>query len=337
MKKEQLLEQILSSYTEEEWEALENKTQKDPVNESNRKLLLGLRDLGKKRFRGEIADEDVEKLVSSLKEFLSETWADEPGAHRYVIDCCLISTFLYEMPMHPWDSVRYYTVVNDGKAEYYCPHKTDSVICGFCRSKFCDELYGTWEKRIEETREKYGERSAWIQKCIFESHFLDSGVIETKDLVYHPEVRRECEKNQCRGYGATWACPPAVGTLEECRERVGKYERMMLFSKATVMQDTMDMGEIRNVMSDFKVFARDLDKKLKEKMSDFIILSNESCHRCKKCSYPDAPCRFPDELHHSLESYCYNVLELSRQAGMKYINGQKTVTFFGAVIYNEED
>ena len=334
MEKTELFKRIKDSYIEDEWDRLESGEQEVPVNESNRKLLLALRET-RTRFKGSIDDADVEKLTAEVKAFLDETWAEEPLAHKYVIDSCLAQTFLLEKPMHPWDSVRYFSVVNDGVAEYYCPHKTDSIICGFCRSKFCDELYSSWDKKVEETRAAFGDTSADIQRMIFESGFMNSGMIDTKDIVYHDEVRAECAKNRCGAYGKTWACPPAVGTVAECKERVSAYSRMQLFSKAYVMLDTMDMAETLDNMANFKKCSRELDKKLKERKMSFILLSNESCDRCKKCTYPDKPCRFPDELHHSLESYGYNVLELSRQAGLKYINGQKTVTFFGAVIYDE--
>jgi hypothetical protein len=36
----------------------------------------------------------------------------------------------------------------------------------------------------------------------------------------------------------------------------------------------------------------------------------------------------------SLEAYGINVSELAKSAGMKYINGQDTVTYFGAVLFS---
>ena len=57
------------------------------------------------------------------------------------------------------------------------------------------------------------------------------------------------------------------------------------------------------------------------------------CGRCASCTYPDAPCRFPEELYHSLEGYGFNVSELAGQAGIRYMNGPSTVTFLGAVLY----
>ncbi|MBM3710008.1 MAG: DUF2284 domain-containing protein, partial [Actinobacteria bacterium] len=36
----------------------------------------------------------------------------------------------------------------------------------------------------------------------------------------------------------------------------------------------------------------------------------------------------------SLEAYCMNVSTLAELCNMKYINGQNTVTYFGAFLFN---
>ena len=64
-----------------------------------------------------------------------------------------------------------------------------------------------------------------------------------------------------------------------------------------------------------------------------LILSAEGCCRCETCTYPDAPCRFPDTLYPSIESYCVEVNRLAKTAGINYINGANTVTYFGCIIY----
>ena len=37
----------------------------------------------------------------------------------------------------------------------------------------------------------------------------------------------------------------------------------------------------------------------------------------------------------SMESYGVNVYQTAQQAGLKYINGQDTVTYFGMVLWGE--
>lgn len=161
------------------------------------------------------------------------------------------------------------------------------------------------------------------------------GLIATSELNVYPEVRDMCKMNTCRGYGASWACPPGVGTLEECLAKVKQYDTMLLFSCKYDLEDSFDYEGMIAGMEAFKKMANDFDKALKDKLHPYLLLANEGCQKCKTCTYPDAPCRFPDELHASIEAYGFNVSELAGMAGIKYINGTNTVTYFGALCFNQ--
>ena len=130
-----------------------------------------------------------------------------------------------------------------------------------------------------------------IEKNAAESGFSQYGYVEIGNLKFHQEIRTICQGNSCRNYATSWACPPTVGTIEECKRRVEQHEKMMLFS-------------------------------------------NEGCGRCSVCTYPDAPCRFPQFLHHSLEGYGFIVRDLAKEANMQYTNGANTVTYFGALLFS---
>ena len=80
--------------------------------------------------------------------------------------------------------------------------------------------------QLEKTRQLYGPETALVQKIILDCGFDETGIIPVEDLQFYPDVRKICEQNKCRCYGTTWACPPAVGTLSECEERVGGYRLM---------------------------------------------------------------------------------------------------------------
>ena len=41
---------------------------------------------------------------------------------------------------------------------------------------------------------------------------------DTDELVFTDRVQAVCEM-ECPQYGKSWACPPGVGTVEECRAR----------------------------------------------------------------------------------------------------------------------
>ena len=49
--------------------------------------------------------------------------------------------------------------------------------------------------------------------------FWEDGFIATEQIHFSEEIRQICEGNVCRHYAKTWACPPAVGTVEACAAR----------------------------------------------------------------------------------------------------------------------
>lgn len=175
-----------------------------------------------------------------------------------------------------------------------------------------------------------------IEEVAIKTGFLELGYIEIKNLKYYQEVRTICEKNACGGYGTSWACPPAMGTIEECRNRVAKYDKMLLLNQVYQLDDSFDYEGMVAGSHAFKDLIDSFQQNLKNVISGYLLLGNEGCHRCSSCTYPDAPCRFPELLHHPLEGYGFIVSELSKEAGIRYNNGPNTVTYFGALLFNVE-
>ena len=335
MKKSELRKEILSAFTQEEWAALASERTAAPVSRFNREMLLDLRE--REDFPGEADDEKVRALRETVESYLREQWAEEPGAHKYVVAVCLVMTFLYEKPMHPPEKALYRCLVRDGKARYFCPAREpgEGSVCEFCLSEPMSTLEEGWEALIADTARREGEASARVQREVVRAGFQDSGTVKTSALRFHEEVRATCEGNRCRGYGSSWACPPAVGSLEECRERVLGFEKLQLFSKAYLLSDSMDFSSMGSAMLDFKECAWALGKQLRPRLKRLLILSNEGCMRCKTCTWPEEACRFPEELQPSIEGFGFIVSELAKQAGIPYMNGKSTVTFFGAVLFDE--
>ena len=125
----------------------------------------------------------------------------------------------------------------------------------------------------------------------------------------------------------------SVGTIGECKARVAQYKHFLLFSIKYEIENSFDLEGMQHAMISFKESVDGFDEKLKEMLPDYLLLSNEGCGRCRKCTYPDSPCRFPERLHHSIEGYGFNVYELSKVANIKYNNGANTVTFFGGLLF----
>ena len=66
------------------------------------------------------------------------------------------------------------------------------------------------------------------------------GYIKTSEIVFSEEVRHICEGNQCRNYGKTWACPPAVGSFDACRRRCLTYSSAFVFASEYKLEDSFD-------------------------------------------------------------------------------------------------
>ncbi|MCF0133146.1 MAG: DUF2284 domain-containing protein [Blautia sp.] len=166
-----------------------------------------------------------------------------------------------------------------------------------------------------------------------ECGFDQAGYLKVSDLRFEEDVRKICESNQCGHYNKTWACPPAVGTLEECRERCRKYESMLLFNKKYELEDSFDFEGMLDGMEKFKDTVKKFHKAFPESLNNYLILANEGCRKCEKCTWPDQPCRFGSELYHPIESYGFRVDLMAADAGLRYYNGPNTVTYFGAVMF----
>ncbi len=173
-----------------------------------------------------------------------------------------------------------------------------------------------------------------IYKAAIDCGFYEAGEVSVASLKFSEDIRHICEGNACMSYGKTWACPPAIGSVESCRKRCLSYDRMLLVSGKYELEDSFDLDGMKGGLLSFKRTMDEFDDKFKYILTSYLILSNEGCVRCEKCAYPESSCRFPDKLFHSIEGYGLIVSELAAQAGIAYINGKNTVTFFGAVLYN---
>jgi predicted metal-binding protein len=176
-----------------------------------------------------------------------------------------------------------------------------------------------------------------LQASLTNAGAFEYGEVNPRDVEFTEEVRSYCVENTCGQYGKTWACPPAVGTVDECRERAHGYNRMLVFSGKYDIEGSYDFEGMMDALKAFKTVVNALDDDLRLTMSGYLLLGNEGCGKCKDCTYPDKPCRFPDTIHHSIEGYGVYVFKLAKQAGISYNNGENTITYFGALLYNEAE
>ena len=58
----------------------------------------------------------------------------------------------------------------------------------------------------------------WLEAKLAELPLYQYAFVRTSELTFSDRVRYIC-RTECPMYGKSWACPPAVGELEECRSR----------------------------------------------------------------------------------------------------------------------
>ena len=160
------------------------------------------------------------------------------------------------------------------------------------------------------------------------------GVISTDQIPFSEEARTMCENNVCQSYGKSWACPPAVGTVAECREACLAYQKILVFSGCYQLEDSFDYEGMVAGAGEFKHVCERLYSEIKEITEHFLLLSNGKCSRCSVCTFPENPCRYPELLYPALEGYGVMVSQLAARAKINYINGVNTVTYVGGILWN---
>ena len=147
-----------------------------------------------------------------------------------------------------------------------------------------------------------------------------------------------CASNACGNYGRCWMCPPDIGPIDELMAQVKTYDTALVYQTVGQLEDSYDFEGMMDAAADHNRLVQFIREYLSpasfgEEFSAILHLGAGGCHVCETCAKKTGePCRFPDKALPSLEAYGINVSKLASAAGMKYINGQNTVTYFGAVL-----
>ena len=120
-----------------------------------------------------------------------------------------------------------------------------------------------------------------------------------------------------------------LGESELC----SRYENAALFSSVYNLTDPFDYEGMVSGHRQFKKNCDSLFEMLVGKSRNFLLLSNEGCNRCESCTYPENKCRMPEKLFPSVEGFGINVVALASKVGLKYNNGENTVTYFGMLMF----
>ena len=156
--------------------------------------------------------------------------------------------------------------------------------------------------------------------------------IRTEELEFSERVRYIC-RTECPMYNTTWACPPAVGTLEACRERVLRFDEGLLIATITEVNDIADIRETLDTRAPHEEITRQVLSLVRAQAEETLTLSTEACAHCARCTWPDSPCRFPDRMFPCVESHCILVTNLAERYGIDFMATGNIVTWFSLILY----
>ena len=165
----------------------------------------------------------------------------------------------------------------------------------------------------------------------YKTKVIDTDKIETDEI-----FREMCAKNYCGTYGKCYMCPPDIGDIHDLMKEIRNYRYALVYQTVSALEDSYDFEGM--VEAKKRTFA--MSHKLRavfdnENIRKTLHLGSGGCGACEVCAKrTNEPCRHPELAMASLEAYGINVSKLAAASDMKYINGQDTVTYFGAVLFD---
>lgn len=174
---------------------------------------------------------------------------------------------------------------------------------------------------------------AALEERLAELPLYSYGFFYTRELEFTDRVRWVCE-HECPMYGTTWACPPAVGTVEECRKKCMSYPECLMIASVTEVSDISNIDETLATRPAHEKLTNRVRDEMRELGVRPFILSTEACTICSRCAYLDGlPCRMPGAMHPCVESQGINVTPLLEKFGLEFQYGENVVTWVSLLFF----
>ena len=172
-----------------------------------------------------------------------------------------------------------------------------------------------------------------IESKISELPLMQYEWLSPSELTFKEEVRQIC-KQECPMYGKSWSCPPAVGTVEECKCHCLDYKGVFLFTTIAEVTDIANLEETLQTRFEHEEITRILGKIFTEEGFEVMLLSSESCAICDSCAYcHGAGCRHPEYMIPCIESQGILVTDLAEKYEIPFLDSMTTVQWFGLILY----
>lgn len=165
----------------------------------------------------------------------------------------------------------------------------------------------------------------------------NAAALDAGDIALSADFRALCRANACGLYGRCWMCPPDAGDIDMLMDRVRAYSKAVLYQTIRRLEDSFDIEGMAAAAKAHALVSRKLLSETRRLWAgDMLHLSCGGCRYCETCAKVDGmPCRHPQWALPSLESHGVDVYATATRAGLRYVNGQNTVTYFGMALWRD--
>ena len=153
-------------------------------------------------------------------------------------------------------------------------------------------------------------------------------------VILSADFRAICQGNACGNYGQCYMCPPDVGDIHALMAKVRSFETGIMYQAVYPLEDSFDFEGMQAAGAAFNAASRGIHHKAARIINvPWLHLAAGGCRSCEVCAKRDGlPCRKPEEALPSLEAYGVDVYHTASNAGLSYIHGKDTVTYFGMLL-----
>lgn len=174
-----------------------------------------------------------------------------------------------------------------------------------------------------------------IEPALSELPLYSYALIAPAELEFSQRIRWICE-HECPMYNTSWACPPAVGTVEHCAGKCRRFANCLMIATIVEVRDIADVEETLATRPEHEAITNQVRDILRSVGVEPYVLSTEACTHCTRCAWLDGePCRLPERMHPCVESHGINVIPVLEQQGLQFQYGENMVTWISLLFFNE--
>ena len=114
---------------------------------------------------------------------------------------------------------------------------------------------------------------------------------------------------------------------------MAQYRTVLMVQVVGQLEDSLDIETMQELQQQQKEAFQKLLPQMRARFPEVLPLGAGCCTVCKECTYPDAPCRFPDKALSSMEAYGLLVSQACTDCGLRYNYGPNTMAYTGCFLF----